>query len=249
MLGYWNNPERTQEVLVDGWVNTGDLLERHEDGYFYIKGRSSEMIISGGVNIAPDEVDRIAERVVGCSRGRMLRNTGCGVRSPGGSGCGPARRIWTRLRARKLKQAIAARFRQESESMARPSTIVIVSRYSSNAVRQGHAGFTGCDGRRRQSRGWYVMVDTMRERIFAAVCDVLYIDEADLIDGDATDLRDLGLDSVRFVLHHEAARRGPGIRRAVPAGRKSVDCGLGSRSWRISVNAPERRPRGSSSVE
>ena len=44
------------------------------------------------------------------------------------------------------------------------------------------------------------MVDTLRERVFAAVCDVLYIDEADLIDGDATDLRDLGLDSVRFVL-------------------------------------------------
>jgi acyl carrier protein len=44
------------------------------------------------------------------------------------------------------------------------------------------------------------VVDTLRERIFAAVCDVLYIEEADLVDGDATDLRDLGLDSVRFVL-------------------------------------------------
>jgi acyl carrier protein len=44
------------------------------------------------------------------------------------------------------------------------------------------------------------MVETMRERILAAVCDVLYIDEAELMDGDATDLRDLGLDSVRFVL-------------------------------------------------
>ena len=44
------------------------------------------------------------------------------------------------------------------------------------------------------------MVETMRERILAAVCDVLYIDEGDLMDGDATDLRDLGLDSVRFVL-------------------------------------------------
>jgi acyl carrier protein len=44
------------------------------------------------------------------------------------------------------------------------------------------------------------VVDTLRERVFAAVCDVLYIEEADLVDGDATDLRDLGLDSVRFVL-------------------------------------------------
>ncbi|WP_082966712.1 acyl carrier protein [Mycobacterium sp. 852002-51163_SCH5372311] len=40
----------------------------------------------------------------------------------------------------------------------------------------------------------------MREKVFAAVCDVLYIEEADLTEGDATDLRDLGLDSVRFVL-------------------------------------------------
>ncbi|OBA84094.1 hypothetical protein A9W99_06880 [Mycobacterium sp. 1164966.3] len=44
------------------------------------------------------------------------------------------------------------------------------------------------------------MADTLREKVFAAVCDVLYIEEADLTDGDATDLRDLGLDSVRFVL-------------------------------------------------
>jgi aryl carrier-like protein len=44
------------------------------------------------------------------------------------------------------------------------------------------------------------VVETIRERVVAAVCDVLYIDEADLFDGDATDLRDLGLDSVRFVL-------------------------------------------------
>ncbi|MHA7665965.1 acyl carrier protein [Mycolicibacterium sp. HS_4_1] len=40
----------------------------------------------------------------------------------------------------------------------------------------------------------------MRARVLAAVCDVLYIDESDLFDGDATDLRELGLDSVRFVL-------------------------------------------------
>jgi aryl carrier-like protein len=44
------------------------------------------------------------------------------------------------------------------------------------------------------------VADTLRERVFAAVCDVLYIEEADLVDGDATDLRDVGLDSVRFVL-------------------------------------------------
>ncbi|WP_025736591.1 acyl carrier protein [Mycobacterium genavense] len=44
------------------------------------------------------------------------------------------------------------------------------------------------------------MVESFREQVLAAVCDVLYIAESDLIDGDSTDLRDLGLDSVRFVL-------------------------------------------------
>lgn len=44
------------------------------------------------------------------------------------------------------------------------------------------------------------MAETVRERIIAALAEVLYIDESDLIDGDDTDLRDVGLDSVRFVL-------------------------------------------------
>lgn len=44
------------------------------------------------------------------------------------------------------------------------------------------------------------MPDNVRNRIVAAVCDVLYISESELFDGDATDLRELGLDSVRFVL-------------------------------------------------
>ncbi|WP_019969657.1 acyl carrier protein [Mycobacterium sp. 141] len=44
------------------------------------------------------------------------------------------------------------------------------------------------------------MTETPRERILAALAEVLYADESDLVDGEATDLRDLGLDSVRFVL-------------------------------------------------
>ncbi|MFV8050676.1 fatty acid--CoA ligase FadD10 [Mycobacterium sp. 48b] len=125
MLGYWGNAERTAEVLVEGWVNTGDLLDRHDDGFFYIRGRSSEMIISGGVNIAPDEVDRIAERVDG------VDEAACYEIPDGEFGAlvGLAVVASTTLdetAARKLKHAIAARFRQESEPMARPSTIRFV---------------------------------------------------------------------------------------------------------------------------
>ncbi len=47
---------------------------------------------------------------------------------------------------------------------------------------------------------WWPVAETLRRDILAALSEVLYVDETDLVDGDATDLRDLGLDSVRFVL-------------------------------------------------
>ncbi|WP_310778340.1 fatty acid--CoA ligase FadD10 [Mycobacterium sp. Z3061] len=125
MLGYWNNAARTQEVLVDGWVNTGDLLERHEDGFFYIKGRSSEMFISGGVNIAPDEVDRIAEGADGVREAACYEIPDPEFGALVGLAVIPSAEL-DESAARKLKQVIAARFREQSESMARPSTIEIV---------------------------------------------------------------------------------------------------------------------------
>lgn len=126
MLGYWNNPQRTSEVLVDGWVNTGDLLERHEDGYFYIKGRSSEMIISGGVNVAPDEVDRIAESVVGVREAACYEVPDTEFGALVGLAVIPAT-VLDDDAARKLKQSIAAQYRNQAEAAARPSTIVIVN--------------------------------------------------------------------------------------------------------------------------
>ncbi|MUL83482.1 MULTISPECIES: fatty acid--CoA ligase FadD10 [unclassified Mycolicibacterium] len=125
MLGYWNNPDRTAEALVDGWVNTGDLLDRHGDGFFYIRGRSSEMIISGGVNIAPDEVDRIAEGVAGVGEAACYEIPDEEFGALVGLAV-VASTILDESGARKLKHAIAARFRQESEPMARPSTIILV---------------------------------------------------------------------------------------------------------------------------
>ena len=125
MLGYWNNPERTQEVLVDGWVKTGDLLERHEDGFFYIKGRSSEMIISGGVNIVPNEVDRIGEGVPGVREAACYEIADEQFGARVGLAVVPSAELDDPA-ANKLKQKIAAHYRRESESVARPSTIVIV---------------------------------------------------------------------------------------------------------------------------
>jgi fatty-acyl-CoA synthase len=57
--GYWNNPAATTQVLgADGWFHTGDLARCDEDGFFYIEGRSKDMIISGGVNIYPAEIEK-----------------------------------------------------------------------------------------------------------------------------------------------------------------------------------------------
>jgi fatty-acyl-CoA synthase len=58
--GYWNNPAATAAALdAEGWFHTGDLARRDADGFFYIAGRLKDMIISGGVNIYPAEIEAV----------------------------------------------------------------------------------------------------------------------------------------------------------------------------------------------
>lgn len=57
MLGYWEEPEKTAEVLVDGWMHTGDIAVMDEDGFVRITGRIKDMVIRGGENIYPREVE------------------------------------------------------------------------------------------------------------------------------------------------------------------------------------------------
>ncbi|WP_309274258.1 AMP-binding protein [Paenibacillus sp.] len=59
---YWNNEEATAEVLKDGWFLTGDLAKRDKDGYYYIVGRKKDMIITGGENVYPLEVEHLLEQ-------------------------------------------------------------------------------------------------------------------------------------------------------------------------------------------
>jgi acyl-CoA synthetase (AMP-forming)/AMP-acid ligase II len=58
MSGYYKRPEETRNAFTaDGWLRTGDLGYRDEAGFFYINGRAKELIIKGGENIAPREID------------------------------------------------------------------------------------------------------------------------------------------------------------------------------------------------
>ncbi len=60
--GFWNNSEETEKQIRDGWLHTGDVAVRDEDGYVYIVDRKKDMIIAGGYNIYPREIDEILHR-------------------------------------------------------------------------------------------------------------------------------------------------------------------------------------------
>ena len=57
--GYWNNPEETAGQIKDGWLSTGDIAIQDDDGYFFIVDRKKDMIIAGGFNIYPREIDEV----------------------------------------------------------------------------------------------------------------------------------------------------------------------------------------------
>ena len=62
MKGYWNNPDETAESLKDGWLYSGDIAKMDEEGYFYIVDRKKDMIISGGFNVYPRDIDEVLFR-------------------------------------------------------------------------------------------------------------------------------------------------------------------------------------------
>ncbi|MEU7043435.1 AMP-binding protein [Streptomyces varsoviensis] len=72
MEGYWNRPELTAAAFADGWFRTGDLAEIDADGYVRLLGRSSEMIVTGGFNVYPAEVERVLCTVDGIHEAAVL---------------------------------------------------------------------------------------------------------------------------------------------------------------------------------
>jgi acyl-CoA synthetase (AMP-forming)/AMP-acid ligase II len=63
MTGYWNRPDATAEAIRDGWFHSGDMGIRDEEGFIFIQDRLKDMIISGGENVYPAEIENL---LLGC---------------------------------------------------------------------------------------------------------------------------------------------------------------------------------------
>jgi len=60
--GYWNQPEETAGALRDGWVTAGDLARQDDDGFYYIVDRKKDMVVTGGFNVYPREIEEVLHR-------------------------------------------------------------------------------------------------------------------------------------------------------------------------------------------
>lgn len=65
MVGYWNRPDESARALAGGWLHTGDLGRLDDDGYLYIVDRMNDMLISGGLNVYPAEIERLLSDLPG----------------------------------------------------------------------------------------------------------------------------------------------------------------------------------------
>jgi long-chain acyl-CoA synthetase len=72
MKGYYNKPEETEKVLKNGWLHTGDIGKTDEDGYFYIVDRKKDMIIRGGANIYPRQVEEVLYCIDGVTEAAVI---------------------------------------------------------------------------------------------------------------------------------------------------------------------------------
>jgi len=70
--GYWRKPEETEKAFENGWFKSGDLGRVDEDGYYYLTDRIKHIIISGGENISPKEVETVINQVEGVAESSVI---------------------------------------------------------------------------------------------------------------------------------------------------------------------------------
>ncbi|MFF0904239.1 UNVERIFIED_CONTAM: long-chain fatty acid--CoA ligase [Kocuria sp. CPCC 205316] len=72
MAGYWRNPEATEAAIRDGWFSTGDLARVDEDGFYYIVDRKKDMVLRGGYNVYPREVEEVIYQFPGIAEAAVV---------------------------------------------------------------------------------------------------------------------------------------------------------------------------------
>lgn len=72
MVEYWNRPEATSETIVNGWLHTGDVARKDKEGFLYIQDRVKDMIISGGENVYPAEIENVLQEHSGVAESAVI---------------------------------------------------------------------------------------------------------------------------------------------------------------------------------
>jgi long-chain acyl-CoA synthetase len=72
MIGYWNKPEETAKVMRNGWLLTGDVGYRDDDGYYYITDRKKDMLLVNGINVYPREIEEVIYQFPGVKEAAVI---------------------------------------------------------------------------------------------------------------------------------------------------------------------------------
>ncbi len=75
MQGYWNQPEETAKTIRDGWLLTGDIGYRDDDGYFFITDRKKDMLLVNGINVYPREIEEVIYQFAGVKEAAVIGQT------------------------------------------------------------------------------------------------------------------------------------------------------------------------------
>ena len=200
--GYWNLPEATAETFKDGWLHTGDMAREDEDGFYFIVDRVKDMIVTGGFNVFPREVEDVVAEHPAVAQV-------CVVGAPDEK-WGEAVTAVVVLRAdaarddaaiEAMTAEIQAAVKDRKGSVQSPKRVVIVD--VAAADRAGQAGQEGRAGAvlgRRRARG--------RLR-FARAHSLPGTDSADLLDPDVRH------EPGRCVLGREHGRVGQRLRQSL----------------------------------